>query len=89
METFYHSNGSVYQCIYQSGKRFYLDSWQTQVNGLYYVVGVTQIVFLYCPSYLAHCNSIGWATCAIEEYGAIKKVSVFIPLPEPAVHTYR
>ncbi|KAI0234455.1 hypothetical protein LSAT2_015285 [Lamellibrachia satsuma] len=30
LETFFHQNGKDYQCMYQSGRRFYLDSWQTQ-----------------------------------------------------------
>lgn len=29
METFYHNSGGCYSCLYQSGQRYYLDSWET------------------------------------------------------------
>ena len=31
-ETFYHRSGKEFQCIYQSGMRFYLDDWGSKVN---------------------------------------------------------
>ncbi|KAI0234454.1 hypothetical protein LSAT2_015284 [Lamellibrachia satsuma] len=30
LKTFFHQNGKDYQCMYQSGRRFYLNCWQTQ-----------------------------------------------------------
>ncbi|KAK2187541.1 hypothetical protein NP493_162g04037 [Ridgeia piscesae] len=30
LETFFHQDGKDFQCMYQAGRRYYLDSWQTQ-----------------------------------------------------------
>ena len=30
METFYHKDGQIYNCVYQGGQRFYMD-WEAQV----------------------------------------------------------
>ena len=31
-ETFYHRSGKEFQCIYQTGMRFYLDDWGSKVS---------------------------------------------------------
>jgi len=43
-ETFYHRSGKEFQCIYQSGMRFYLDDWGSKVthctlHEVYQIVG--------------------------------------------------
>ena len=50
-ETFYHRSGQEFQCIYQSGMRFYLDDWGSKVNLLsipkkYYYIKIFIIYFL-------------------------------------------
>ena len=37
-ETFHHRSGKEFQCIYQSGMRFYLDDWGSKVSSTILIV---------------------------------------------------
>ena len=59
-ETFYHRSGKEFQCIYQSGMRFYLDDWGSKVNRatMWYFINVKTIAGLSQMNLLCDMHSL-------------------------------